>query len=61
MASLELGHTLVIANPASRSGHGAHAAEHVQRFFESYGNATRSFDIEFDQVESYIRERLGET
>ena len=50
MASLELGHTLVIANPASRSGHGAHAAEHVQRFFESYGNATRSFDIEYTRA-----------
>ena len=46
MPTLNLGHTLVIANPTSHSGKGAAAIEHVRRFFESYGSATRSFDLE---------------
>ncbi|MBQ9006348.1 MAG: diacylglycerol kinase family lipid kinase [Atopobiaceae bacterium] len=45
MPSLGLGRTLVIANPASHSGRGAAAAERVGRFFESYGNATETFDL----------------
>lgn len=46
MATTALGHTLVIANPASHSGRGAAAAEHTKRFFESYASATKSFDME---------------
>lgn len=45
MSSPGLGNTLVIANPASHSGKGAAAAERVRRFFESYGNATSSFEL----------------
>ncbi|MBR1830041.1 MAG: diacylglycerol kinase family lipid kinase, partial [Atopobiaceae bacterium] len=46
MPSQGLGRTLVIANPASHSGRGAAAAERVRRFFESYGNATETFDLQ---------------
>lgn len=46
MSVRDLGHALVIANPASHSGKGAAAAGRVQRFFESYRSATRSFDLE---------------
>lgn len=40
-----LGRTVVIANPAARSGQGADAAERVRRFFTSFGSATSSFDL----------------
>ena len=46
MASAHLGRTLVIANPTSHSGKGAAAAQRVQRFFESYRNASSTFDLE---------------
>lgn len=45
MPSQGLGSTLVIANPASHSGKGAAAAARVKRFFESYENATESFEL----------------
>lgn len=50
MANLQLGHTLVIANPASHSGKGALATERVRHFFEAYGNATKSFDVELTRA-----------
>ena len=40
-----LGSTIVIANPAARSGKGGHAAELVGRFFESYTSATDDFRL----------------
>lgn len=46
MATRNLGHTLVIANPVAHSGKGAHAIELVRRFFEAYSSATKSFDLE---------------
>jgi len=50
MPQLNLGHTLIIANPASHSGKGALAAERVRRFFELYSNATESFEIQMTQA-----------
>ena len=46
MAVHGLGHTLVIANPVAHSGKGAQATQLVRRFFESFSNATTSFDLE---------------
>ena len=46
MATRNLGHTLVIANPVAHSGKGAQATQLVRRFFESFSNATTSFDLE---------------
>lgn len=46
MSQLQLGHTLLIANPTSHSGRGAQAAEHARTFFKSFANATSSFDME---------------
>lgn len=41
----KLGRTLVIANPAAHSGKGAGAADFVERFLQSYGNATSGFKV----------------
>lgn len=41
----KLGRTLVIANPAAHSGKGAGAADFVERFLESYDNATSGFKV----------------
>lgn len=43
--ALHLGHTLVIANPASQSGAGAEGAEFVRRTLAAYGSATDGFDV----------------
>lgn len=41
----ELGHTLVIANPAAHSGRGAAATDRLERFLASYGSLTRGFEL----------------
>ncbi|MDI9591284.1 MAG: YegS/Rv2252/BmrU family lipid kinase [Acidobacteriota bacterium] len=41
----DLGSTLIIANPASRSGTGAAGAEVVRRFFETCTSVTTSFKL----------------
>lgn len=46
MPSANLGHTLVIANPAAHSGKGALAIDRVRSFFTSYASITKSFDLE---------------
>lgn len=43
--ALHLGHTLVIANPASQSGAGAEGAEFVRRTLAAYGSATDGFVV----------------
>ena len=43
--ALHVGHTLVIANPASQSGAGAEGAEFVRRTLAAYGSATDGFDV----------------
>lgn len=50
MPSSRLARTLIIANPASRSGRGAAAAERVRRVFETYDAATRGFDLRSTQA-----------
>ena len=50
MPSSRLARTLIIANPASRSGGGAAAAERVRRVFETYDAATRGFDLRSTQA-----------
>lgn len=45
MSSTPLGRTLVIANPAAHSGHGAQGAEFARRFLSSYASSTRGYDI----------------
>lgn len=43
--AFSLGHTLVIANPASQSGAGAEGAEFVRRTLAAYESATDGFDV----------------
>lgn len=43
--AFSLGHTLVIANPASQSGAGAEGAEFVRRTLAAYESATNGFDV----------------
>ena len=43
--ALHLGHTLVIANPASQSGAGAEGAEFVRRTLAAYDTVTDGFDV----------------
>ena len=43
--AFSLGHTLVIANPASQSGAGAEGAEFVRRTLAAYESATVGFDV----------------
>lgn len=50
MTSTRLARTLIIANPASRSGRGAVAAERVRRVFETYDAATKGFDLRITQA-----------
>ena len=45
MPRINLGSTLVIANPTSHSGKGAAAAEGVMRFFETYTAQTTDFRL----------------
>ena len=45
MPSTPLGRTLVIANPAARSGQGARGAEFARQFLGSYTSATRGYDV----------------
>lgn len=45
MSVMQLGNTLVIANPTSHSGRGAAGAEVVRRFFEAYDTSTSSFEL----------------
>ena len=45
MTSPTLGKTLIIANPASRSGRGADATRFVERFLSAYDSATDSFEV----------------
>ena len=44
-----LGHTLVIANPASHSGKGAAGAETVRRFLDIYESATSGYDLKLTE------------
>lgn len=46
MSRVNLGTTLLIANPASHSGRGAVAADTVRRLFETYEAATTSFTMQ---------------
>lgn len=43
--AFSLGHTLVIANPASQSGAGAEGAEFVRRTLATYESVTDGFDV----------------
>ena len=45
MAGVEFGRSLIIANPASRSGRGAGAAVLVGRFFDCYGSLTDGHEL----------------
>lgn len=45
MPNLNLGRTLVIANPTSHSGRGRMAAMRAQRFFNSYSSISTSFEM----------------
>lgn len=45
MSRINLGSTLVIANPVSHSGRGAAAADAVRRFFETYAAASTDFRL----------------
>lgn len=45
MSVIQLGNTIVIANPTSHSGRGAAGADVVKRFFETYDAPTTSFDM----------------
>ena len=40
-----LGRTLLIANPAAHSGHGAAGAEFARRFLDSYASATNGYEV----------------
>ena len=50
MPNLNLGKTLVIANPASHSGRGKQAALHVSRFLKSYSSIAASFEMVFTKA-----------
>lgn len=45
MAKSQLGRTLVIANPAARSGGGTRGAELARRFLASHASVTDGFDV----------------
>lgn len=45
MAAIDLGRTLVIANPAAHSGRGAEAAERLGRFLDAYGSLARGYEL----------------
>ncbi len=45
MADSPLGRTLLVANPAARSGHGAAGADFAERFLNSWPAATSGYDV----------------
>lgn len=45
MTAVDLGRTLVIANPAAHSGRGAEAAALLGRFLDAYGSLTRGHEL----------------
>ncbi|WP_277259508.1 diacylglycerol/lipid kinase family protein [Olegusella massiliensis] len=53
--SRQLGRTIVIANPAARSGKGAHAAEFVRRYFEAHSSATDTFQMQLTHAPGHAQ------
>ncbi len=54
--SRQLGHTIVIANPAARSGKGAHAAEFVHRYFKAHSSATDTFQMQLTHARGHAQD-----
>lgn len=58
--SRQLGRTIAIANPAARSGKGAHAAEFVRRYFEAHSSATDKFHMQLTNASGHAQDMAAQ-
>ena len=61
MPSLDLGRTLIIANPAARSGRGEGAAVFATRFFSSFRSVTSSCEVRLTEATGDARQMASTT